>query len=707
MKDTFVVARLVQEDLIRLVIFSSLPYEKFDTKLITDRLNEEKILPARIASNPGVMIIDYRLKEPLPLGHSYAFSIPNFGLIPIDVSEATTFPTFDEKYSYSGDDLGANCSEKETMFVLWAPLSSAVILKVHKANEKRWHYRIMEREEHGIFRLTLSGDYQGALYRYLITTSEATSETIDPYAKASTANAQDSVVVDPLRLPEVNFHEEALPILNSYTDAIIYETNIRDMTIDRHSDIEKKGTYRGFFEKGRRTMGGNPAGLDYIKSLGVTHVQLQPIYDFKTVDELHPETTYNWGYDPCQYFVPEGSYSADVGDPFSRLNEVRELVSAYHNEGMRIVMDVVYNHVYEYLTSSFEKVVPNYAFRRKGNGRMANTSYCGDDVASERPMMRKLIVAACKWWIDFYHIDGFRFDLMGILDTVTLKEISAYALKKNPSFILYGEGWNMGGEVALPLGHMDNAKLLPEFGFFNDKFREAAKHYLVGDPSSEEMFKYACISSSMEYGGESARFLNANQSINYVECHDNATFFDFVSSSRNDLSTEEKLEICKMGLAAVLFAFGVPFIHAGQEIGQSKFGKDNTYNLPDVYNKFSYRLLDERRGMYDYARGAIALRKKWRFLHVYDPRVIAPLVDLSDEGTLLRIKISDPNLVAPYDEVDFFINPTGAAQTFAFPNDHLLLLDTAGDASSSEAKLENVLVPRHAVVAYGHSIAKK
>jgi pullulanase len=706
MKDTFLVARLVQADLIRLVIFSSLPYEKFETTLVTDRTHEEKIIASRITSNPSLMIVDYHLKEELALGHSYYLLIASYGLIPVDVSEATSFPSFDERYAYRGDDLGANCNAKGCEFVVWAPLASSVILKVHKASDKRWHFRLMEREAQGVFRLALTGDYHGASYHYLVTNSEVTVETTDPYAKASTPNGEDSVAVDVSRLEEVAFHDEALPIINSYTDAIIYEGNVRDLTIDRHSDIEKKGTYLGLIEKGRKTFGGNPAGLDYIKSLGITHFQLQPIYDFKTVDERHPDKSYNWGYDPAQYFVPEGSYSVNVEDPFSRLNEVRQLVSAFHEQGIRIVMDVVFNHVYEYLSSAFEKVVPNYYFRRKGNGRMANTSYCGDDVASERVMVRKLIVDACKWWIDFYHVDGFRFDLMGILDVATLKMIAAYGQSKNPSFIVYGEGWNMGGEVQVPLGTMDNAKMLNEFAFFNDKYREAAKHYLVGDPSSEDLFKYACISSSMEYGQEKARFVNANQSINYVECHDNATFFDFISSARNDLSSEEKLSICKMGLAAVLFSFGIPFIHAGEEIGQSKFGKDNTYNLPDVYNKFSYRLLDERKGMYDYVRSLIALRKKWRFLHVYDPRVIGPMVELEDQGALLFIKISDGNQVAPYQEVDFLLNPSMDNQTTSFPEDVVLLLGSEGDVSEAHLLVSNLLVPKHAIMAVGH-LAKK
>lgn len=701
MKDTFVVARLVQSDLIRLVIFSSLPYEKFDTHLVKDRENDEKILPSHIASNPGVMILDYHLKEDLPLGHSYCLSISSYGLIPVDVSEAPNFPSFDEKYDYDGDDLGANCTDKGCEFVVWAPLASSVILKVHKAGEKRWHYRIMEREEKGVYRLALSGDYHGAYYKYLVTNSEVTSETTDPYAKASSPNGEDSVAVNFARLDPVAFHEEALPVLNSYTDAVIYEGNVRDLTIDRHSDIVHKGTYTGLIEKSRKTIGGNPAGIDYIKSLGITHLQLLPIYDFKTVDERNPSLSYNWGYDPAQYFCPEGSYSVNVEDPFCRLNEVRSLVSAFHEEGIRIVMDVVYNHVYEYLFSSFEKMVPNYYFRRKGNGRMANTSYCGDDVASERPMMRKLIFEACKWWIDFYHVDGFRFDLMGILDVTTLNEIAAYAHKKNRSFILYGEGWNMGGEVQTPLGTMENDKLLPEYGFFNDKYREAAKRYLSGDGSSEDAFKFACISSSLEYGSEKARFLNANQSVNYVECHDNATFFDFVSSTRNDLSTDEKLGIAKMGVASVLFSFGIPFIHEGQEIAQSKFGKDNTYNLPDVYNKFSYRLLDERKAMYDYFRSLVALRKKWRFLHVYDPRVIAPMVDLADDGGLLLIKITDPNEVAPYEEVDFLLNPTGENLSHLFPEERSVLVDTSGDVSSSNTLVQNAIVPKHSILVYG------
>jgi pullulanase len=697
MKDTFLSARLVSEDVIRLIIFSSVPYEKFDTLLVKDRHQDLKLLPAKMNSMAGIMIIDYHLPSPLELGHSYALAIPSFGIVPLDVNEATSFPGFDEKFTYKGEDLGATYSKEATSFALWAPLASSVMLKYRQSEEKRWHYRAMERTEQGVYRLTLDGEREGTEYRYLVTNSETTAESTDPYAKASTPNSESSVVLDFASLKK-DFKRDSLPILNSYTDAIIYEGSVRDLTIDKHSDIQKKGTFAGLFEKNRHTTGGHPAGFDYLVSLGITHLQLLPIYDFKTVDELHPEKNYNWGYDPVQYFVPEGSYASDVADPKSRIEDLQNLVIAYHQAGIRIVQDVVFNHVYEYLSSPFEKVVPNYYFRRKRNGRMANTSYCGDDVASERPMVRKLIVDACKWWISFYGIDGFRFDLMGILDVETLKEIEAYAKKVNPSFMLYGEGWNMGGEVSVPLGHMDNAKLLPGFAFFNDRFREGVKRYVSGDYSAMDLFKYALISSSMEYGGNKPLFLDANQTINYVECHDNATFFDYVSSSRPALPLEDKLELCKMALAVTLLSYGIPFIHAGEEIAQSKFGKDNTYNLPDVYNRFSYRLLDERYAMADYFRSLVAFRKARRFLHDYDERVFGPMVELSDENGVVVERISDGNEMAPYKEITFFYNPSDQNLPHELKTDQEILLGTSGVVEGANLAVSSLLLPKHSVM---------
>jgi pullulanase len=319
-------------------------------------------------------------------------------------------------------------------------------------------------------------------------------------------------------------------------------------------------------------------------------------------------------------------------------------------------------------------------------------------------MVRKLIVDACKWWIDFYGIDGFRFDLMGILDCETLKEIAKYGQSKDPSFMVYGEGWNMGSECPLPLGNMDNAKLLPNFAFFNDKFREGMKRFLINDHSDEDLTRYAYIASCLDYGSHKAMFASASQSINYLECHDNATFFDYLSATRNDLSNDAKLATCQMALALVLLSFGIPFIHAGEELGQSKWGKDNTYNLPDIYNKFSYRLLDERQGGYEFLKSLIAFRKKRRFLHDYDPRVFTPMVDFESLGDCLHIKISDENELAPYAQLDFYFNPGEKEVPLSFASERGLLLNLEGVATSSKL-FKTAVVPPHSFL--GVYLAKK
>ncbi|MCI1244901.1 MAG: type I pullulanase [Bacilli bacterium] len=701
MKDTFLSARLVEDDLIRLVVFSLAPYENLNAVLVKDHQIEERIAPTKTTSTTSLIVADFRLKEPLPLGHSYVLSLPSYGLAPLEVTEATTFPDFDELYDYDGDDLGANYAPERTSFVLWAPLSSAVWLKIRRKGANEWSYFAMVRFPKGVYRYIASGDYDEAEYVYLLTTSELSSVATDPYAKGSAPNGEFSVVIDPARFVKCD-NRDALPVLNSATDAIVYEGNVRDLTIDKHTDIVHKGTFLGLSESDRKTEGGNPAGLDYLASLGITHLQLQPLFDFKTIDELNPTRKYNWGYDPAQYFVPEGSYASDVKNPYSRINELQTLVAALHEKGIRVSMDCVYNHVYEYASSVFERVVPNYYFRRRPNGKMANASRCGNDVASERPMVRKLIVDCCRYWIENYGIDAFRFDLMGIMDEETMKEIARMAKSHDESFLLYGEGWNMGAEAALPLATMDNYKDLPEYAFFNDGFREAFKAWLTGDggQGAYERVAHAYVSSSLDFYG-APRFLGAEQSLNYVECHDNETFFDYVSSRAGEWPLKERLAACKLGLAMVLVSFGIPFIHAGQEIGQSKFGKGNTYNLPDLYNKFSYRLLDERKAMYDYFKGLTEFRRRSRYLRAYDPRVIAELIDVSQmEGGGLLVVFRDGNAIAPYKEVVFAINPSRQGMSCDLGEDHLVIVDASGYVAAPSTRVQRALIPPHAFMAF-------
>jgi len=687
MKDTFIAASLVEEALIRVSLFSSLPLQRFSTRLEVDHSQQVVLNESKRSSLLGSTIIEFSLAKPLELGHSYVLLIDGYGRIPLNVDEATSFPDFETNYFYEGDDLGFRYKKEETSFALWAPLASEVMLEISPANGKTL-FLPMKRDKKGVYRLLLKGDYDLARYTYRITNNEKTEKVTDPYAKASTLNGEESVVFDTKKLAkECPLNNDYLkPYGDSSCEAIVYEGHVRDLTIDTHTDIVNKGRFLGLIEKGRKTDAGYPAGFDYISSLGITHLQLLPIFDYKTVDEKKPNESYNWGYDPQQYFVPEGSYASKLEDPLSRIRDLRNLVGAFHKENIRINMDVVFNHVYDYVSSVYEKIVPNYFFRKRKDGLLAVTSGCGNDLATEKPMVRKLILDACKWWINYYGIDGFRIDLMGILDVMTVKQIQEIALKEKPDFLVYGEGWNMGGDASIPLAYMDNAFLLPNIGFFNDIYRETAKRFLAGEVAQKERFKFCYLGSSYPYDGNHPKFLKASQSVNYVECHDNKTYFDFLTYDwgRNK---EEALKIAKLALACVLFSIGMPFIHAGEEIGQSKFDNGDTYKAGDVYNKFSYALLGERYEMSQFFKDCVSFRKSCRFMHVEDPTQLVDKLDFLEENDLLIIKVRDDKTY------QIIINTTPKGQSLFFKESQTLLFTGGGLAPKNGLQVENVLVP--------------
>lgn len=662
MKDTYCSAKLLSGDTIRIVIFSSFPTIKLEPVLFVDGVKGRSLTFIKQTSLPSILIADFRSEEPLILGRSYFVTMPQYGMIPLDVSDAMTFPRFDEDYLYEGDDLGCTYAKTQTRFVLWAPLASKVSLCLRQDPEHPFEVIPMVRSPKGVYRATVKGDVEGYEYVYWVVNNEVGSECTDPYAKGSTLNSRCSVVVDFSKL-QVDFKRECLPVLSSPSEAIIYETHVRDFTIDSHSDIVHKGKFLGLIERGRKTEKGHPAGFDHLLSLGITHLQLLPIYDYATVDEEHPDTKYNWGYDPAQYFVPEGSYASDLHDPLSRIKDLQELVKTCHENGIRVVMDVVYNHVYEQHYSLLERVVPNYYFRHRHNGTLTNCSGCGDDLATERPMVRKFVLDCCKWWQKTYGIDGFRFDLMGIIDGETLLRIEQEVKAVDPSFLLYGEGWNMGSEVPSGfLGTMGNYAKLPNFGFFNDFYREKAKNYASGNLTVTQEFKNAYLGSCTDFLGPK-RFLTANQSLNYAECHDDATLFDFLAHRRSDLSKEEILKIVVNVNTTILLSFGIPFIHMGQEIGQDKKGEHNTYNKGDEYNKLRYDLLDERYEMVEDLKKAIVFRKSNRFLYTYAPELLDEFLAVYEDQGMVEVTFTSDNFTAPKKGLIFYINPTEKSYT--------------------------------------------
>lgn len=546
------------------------------------------------------------------------------------------------------------------------------------------------------------GNYDGAYYNYIVENSGVSKLTIDPYAKGSTANGTSSVVIN-FKKVKLDLEEDDLPVTKNYTDAVIYETHVRDFTIDDNTNIKNKGKFLGITEEKRTTNGGNPAGLDYLKYLGITHVQFLPLHDYKTVDELNPDLKYNWGYDPWQYFVPEGSFASELENPYSRIIDLKKMVKALHHNGIKVTADVVFNHVYNYQFHPFEDVVPNYYFRKNANGTASNGSFCGDDLASERKMVAKLIVDACIYWVKEFGIDGYRFDLMGIIDKHTMNRVYRECVAIKPDFMIYGEGWNMPTALDNSIKTtMDNALSLPKMSFFNDAFRDITKGatsesefykrgYLTGDLSFAEGFKFAFMGSCINYIFPK-KFINANQSINYVECHDNGTLYDKIVACGYE---EEKdiLRILKLINAVILFSFGVPFFHMGQEIGLSKNMHQNTYNKGDKYNKMRWNIVDERFEYVTFLSSLIKYRKTHEFLREFDTTIIDKSIDIVNlKNNVLKITYLNGMVNGVNKKIVLIINPTN--EVFYYSNNNIInfIAGDGGYLENSTYKMKTLMV---------------
>ncbi|MBN2604374.1 MAG: type I pullulanase, partial [Bacilli bacterium] len=380
---------------------------------------------------------------------------------------------FDDIYFYEPTDLGSSYRRDRTKFKIWTPTAKYMKLEII---DKKGNQEIidMDYDNQGVWYLRLHGNYEGCRYRYISYVNGKEHTFIDPYAISSNANAEYSYVVDHSKLYKMKYQRPKFS--GSMNDAVIYETHVRDFTIDKSIHAKYPGKYKSFTEHNLKTPKGNSAGFDYITELGITHVQLLPVFDFGGVDELNPDKLYNWGYNPEQYNVPEGWYSTDPNDPYKRINELRELVDNLHKKNLRVVMDVVFNHVYNHEVFPFEKIVPGYAYRFDEQGLLTDSSGCGNDLASERKMVRKFIIDAVMYWAREFKMDGFRFDLMGLTDIKTMNTLRQKLDRYRSDIIVYGEGWKM--PTSLPYertAHMFNKHLLFNIGHFNDKTRESIK----------------------------------------------------------------------------------------------------------------------------------------------------------------------------------------------------------------------------------------
>lgn len=397
------------------------------------------------------------------INHNYQI-VDNYGLNEVlQFHKLVNIDNFDELFSYDGT-LGTQYKKSGTIFKVWAPTALDVLVKVDGVSYQ------MKRKNRGVYQVEVKGDLENCQYTYLVKHHDTYFEALDPYAYTGGANSLYNIVIDENKIDE-DLNQKYLPKMDRKTDAIIYEMSVRDSTMSPTIKATYPGKFLSAVESGLKTPNGHKAGIDYLVDLGITHVQLMPIFDFATVDELFPKVMYNWGYDPIQYSLPEGSYATNPNDGYSRVKECRHMISQFHKRGLRVVMDAVYNHMYDVNASGFERIVPGYYFRKDEYGNLSNGSWCGNDLESRHYMVRKYIIDMCLRWQKLYGIDGYRFDLMGIIDINTLNQVYDQLSDIDPNFIMYGEGWNMGTAMDnSEKGMQDNHEKMLNIGFFNDRF---------------------------------------------------------------------------------------------------------------------------------------------------------------------------------------------------------------------------------------------
>lgn len=604
----------------------------------------------------------------LKLGREYEIYDERNIPISLDCSILCQYDKYIDQMYFDGE-MGALYSKSHTTFRIFSPLASKVVVNVFKTSSSLVSFPLTKNEDNGVWEGTLDGDYEGYFYTYVMKINNEYHEAMDPYAKSVNRFSRTAYIIDPKKA-EVERFDDHLPPFEGINDAIIYELSVRDMTSDKTVGFINHGKYMGLMEENIKTRKGNKAGIDYLSSLGITHVQLLPIFDFCTTNDEHPEDTYNWGYDPLNYNVPEGSYSNNPTDPYTRIIELKKMIQKFHKNGIRVVMDVVYNHVFNMECSCFEQACPNYYFRFNENGDKSNGSFCGNDFESRHLMARKFIIDSCKYWVKEYDVDGFRFDLMGILDIKTMNDVVSECKKIKPDFIIYGEGWDMPTLMSGNLkASMNNADKLPEIGFFNDRFRDTSKGktdanelfvkgYLTGDSNYIDGFKHIFAGSVCPIAFPPL-FRQPTQSINYVECHDNNTLYDKLKVCCYGDDEKSILKRVKFINACVMLSMGVPFFHMGQEIGLSKDGNHNSYNSGDKENSFKYKVLDERIDLYHYFLDLTKVRKLFKFFRLSTREEIERTIEFInlDKGALC-VQYKDSEIIAPYKDVRLFINPS-------------------------------------------------
>lgn len=553
-------------------------------------------------------------------------------------------------FTYNGE-LGALYTKGKTTFRLWAPTATEARVNLFPSgNDSDISETLsMTRGDNGVWEAEKTGDIKNTYYTYTVSIGGVEQDAVDPYARAAGVNGKRGMVIDLDATDPSGWDSHKAPVFENPTDAVIYELHVRDLSTADSSGIQNKGKYLAFTETGTTSPQGLSTGIDHIVELGVTHVHLLPVFDFRSVDETTSDK-FNWGYDPENYNLPEGSYATDPYDGNARVNEFKQMVQSLHQNGLRVVMDVVYNHTGATQNSNLNLLVPDYYYRQNASGGFSNGSGCGNETASDRAMVRKLIVDSVVFWATEYHIDGFRFDLMALHDIDTMNAVREALDKIDPSILIYGEGWT-GGDTPLATEQQalkDNARSLNEcIAVFSDDMRDGIKGNVfnaeeagfVNGNTVRRMDVMFGVVGSVRHSQINYPLLSItknpwaaapSQTINYASAHDNLTLWDKLKTTNPEASEGELLAMNKLSALLVLTSQGIPFFQAGEEFARTKYGDDNSYQSHDLVNQLKWENKSTYNNLYEYYKGLIALRKEHPAFRLQTEQKIAESIAFLD-----------------------------------------------------------------------------
>ncbi|GAC1503214.1 MAG: type I pullulanase [Ktedonobacteraceae bacterium] len=670
------------------VTFSFVPYDLVSHKpQLYDSINHMTAKLPTSDAGASVDLLKVTLSQAPDITHTLQMSLR--GTQPQTVIARSIL--HDPRYIYTGDDLGNTFTAQETTFRLWAPTAADVQLLLYETETGPQSQQVaMQRAEQGTWHASVHMPLANWYYLYQVSVQGQSQTVVDPYVTALAPNATRGMIVDMAALNPEHWADDHYRPLAHPVDAVIYETHVRDFSIMANSGMSNKGRYLAYTERGTTGPQNVSTGVDSLLQLGITHVQVLPVFDFASVDETKPDQ-YNWGYDPRTYNVPQGAY-ATTPHGAARINEYKRMIQSLHASGIGVIMDVVYNHTFAIYNSAFDLIVPHYYYRTDDYGHYSNGSGCGNEVATERPMVRKFVLDSLKYWVREYHVDGFRFDLMALLGVDTMRAAAHDVHALNPDALVYGEPWT-GGLSTLPSQQIVYKGRQKELGLgvFNDNIRNgligsvfdhSAQGFAMGAPFKVDVIKRGVQGSIHDFTAA------PGETINYVSSHDNLTLWDKIIDCCPRDSEADRIKMDELAQAVILTSQGVPFLQGGEEFLRTKSGNDNSYNAGDAINQFDWERKATYQPVFSYYAELIQLRREHPAFRMTTPQDIdAHLAFLDSAPNTVAFTLGEHANGDPWKSILVLYNPNRSEVSFNLPAGEWTLVCSQTRAAGSFAAL--------------------